>query len=149
LVKLEGTVDVSDKSETKRVAKATAFIKLNKEIKKLIKTNKLIKGDALEQARVAGILAAKKTYELLPLTHPLRISKIKISFLLTNFGIKINSEVVAIDRVGVEMEALTAVAVAALTIYDMCKMYSLDIEITDIMIVEKSGGKRAKFVEEK
>jgi len=134
-------IDVSSKKETKRVAKSQAVIKLKKEVMDLIKNKKVIKGDVLENARSAGILAAKKTSDLIPLCHPLRITDIKISFSFTDNGIVIISQVSAIERTGVEMEALVACAISALTVYDMCKMYDRSIEITDVMLLEKRGGK--------
>ncbi|MDB4349324.1 cyclic pyranopterin monophosphate synthase MoaC [Omnitrophica bacterium] len=143
--KLEGMIDVSGKEETERVAKAQVFIKLKKEIVRRIKEQKILKGDVLEQARAAGILAAKKTPDLIPMCHPLRLSEVSISFEVVEGGIRVASRVSAVERTGVEMEALTACCIAALTIYDMCKMYDRSIEITDLMLIKKRGGKSGAF----
>ncbi|MBU0549298.1 MAG: cyclic pyranopterin monophosphate synthase MoaC [Candidatus Omnitrophica bacterium] len=143
--KLEGTIDISNKGETKRVAKAEALVKLKSEVIKLIKDNKIFKGDVLENARLAGIMAAKKTHDLIPLCHPLRITDIKISFAVINRGIRIISQVQALERTGVEMEALVSCTICALTIYDMCKMYDKAIEIKNIVLLEKHGGKGGTF----
>ncbi len=143
--KLNGMVDVSGKDITLRKAKAQAVVKLKPQIIELIKKKKALKGDVLEQAKIAGIMAAKKTSNLIPLCHPLSISNIKISFTLLSEKIKITSYVTARERTGVEMEALIAATLAALTIYDMCKMYDRTIEITDIFLLEKTGGKSGTF----
>ena len=143
--RLNGMVDVSEKEVTRRTAKAQAVVKLKKGVLNLIKSQQILKGDVLEQAKVAGIMASKKTSDIIPLCHPLQISDIKISFFFLNYGIRIISRVKAMERTGVEMEALTACAVAALTIYDMCKMYDKSMEITDIMLLEKKGGKSGTF----
>ncbi|MDI6751902.1 MAG: cyclic pyranopterin monophosphate synthase MoaC [bacterium] len=140
-----GMINVSKKKETERRAKAQAVIKLKEELIKRIKENRIEKGDILEQARVAGILAAKKTPELIPLCHPLRITGIDISFSFIDGGIRVLSEVFGTERTGMEMEALVACAVSGLTIYDMCKMYDKTIEITDILLLEKSGGKSGDY----
>jgi len=142
---LNGMVDVSDKDITLRRAKAQAVVKLKPQIIELIKKKKILKGDVLEQAKVAGIFAAKKTSNLIPLCHPLSISNVKISFVLSSKEIKITSDVTARERTGVEMEALIATTLAALTIYDMCKMYDRAIEITEILLLEKTGGKSGVF----
>jgi cyclic pyranopterin phosphate synthase len=138
-------IDVSKKKETERRAKAQAIVKLNEELIERIKEGKIEKGNIFEQARVAGILAAKKTPELIPLCHPLRITGIDISLSFVDGGIRVLSEVSGKERTGMEMEALVACAVSGLTIYDMCKMYDKTIEITDIMLLEKSGGKSGDF----
>lgn len=143
--RLNGMIDVSDKNITLRRAKAQAVVKMKPQIIELIKEKKTLKGDVLEQAKVAGIMAAKKTSGLIPLCHPLSISDVKISFVLSKKRIKITSDVTARERTGVEMEALIATTLAALTIYDMCKMYDRAIEITDILLLEKTGGKSGVF----
>ena len=143
--RLEGMVDVGAKRETKRTARAQAFIKVSDRVRGLIKEKKVKKGGVLEQARVAGVLAAKKTADLIPLCHPLRITDVKLSYEFAESGIRIISEVSATERTGVEMEALTASAVCALTIYDMCKMYDKSMEITDIFLLEKRGGKSGTY----
>lgn len=140
-MRLNGMVDVSGKNITLRRAKAQAVVKLKPRIIELIKKKKVLKGDVLEQAKVAGIMAAKKTSELIPLCHPLSISDIKVSFALGRREVKITSSVNARERTGVEMEALIAATLAALTIYDMCKMYDRAIEITEIFLLKKTGGK--------
>lgn len=142
---LEGMVDVSNKKETKRVAKAKAFVRLSQGLIKRIKGKKILKGDVFEQARIAGILAAKKTPDLIPMCHPLRLSEVKISFGFTKKGIEIISQVTAVERTGVEIEALVTCVISALTIYDMCKMYDRSIEIKDVMLLEKRGGKSGTF----
>jgi len=135
--KLNGMIDVSGKELTKRTAISQAMIKLSPSTLNLIKNGEILKGDVLEQARVAGIMAAKKTPSIIPLCHPLWLSQVKISFSFHNDGIAITSYVSAIERTGVEMESLLACAISALTIYDMCKMYDKTIEITDIKLLEK------------
>ena len=143
--KLYGTVDVSRKPITKRTAIAKAIVMMNKDIIKMIKEDKIAKGDVLEQARISGIMAAKKTSDLIPLCHPLILDYVGISFTVQSNSIDINATVTAQARTGVEMEALTAVSVSALTIYDLCKMYSKKIEIKDICLLYKSGGKSGIF----
>jgi len=143
--KLNGMVDVSEKEVTRRTARAQAVVKLKKGVLNLIKSQQILKGDVLEQAKVAGIMASKRTSDIIPLCPPLQISDVKISFTFLSYGIRIISQVKAMERTGVEMEALPACAVAALTIYDMCKMYDKSMEITDIMLLEKKGGKSGTF----
>jgi len=138
---MSGMVDVGGKKVTKRRAKAQVIVRVKEKIIKLIKEEKIAKGDVLEQAKVAGIMAAKRTAELIPLCHPLRIEQVTIFLKLGKDEVKITSTVSAREKTGVEMEALTACAVAALTVYDMCKMYDRSIEITDLCLVEKRGGK--------
>jgi cyclic pyranopterin phosphate synthase len=146
---LKGMVDVGAKKETRRTARAQAFVRLKSRVLNLIKEKKAKKGDVLEQARVAGIMAAKKTNHLIPLCHPLRIADVSIDYAFEEGGIRIISEVSAIERTGVEMEALTACAVSALTIYDMCKMYDRSMEITDVLLLEKRGGKSGTYKRKK
>lgn len=131
-------VDVGHKINQLRTAKATGFIKLNKETLSLIKVNNLKKGDVLTIAEIAGIQAAKKTSELIPLCHPLQITKIDVKALITESGIKVTSIVKCIGQTGIEMEALTAVSVALLTVYDMCKAVDKTMEIGEIMLIEKT-----------
>jgi len=147
--RLEGMVDVTAKQETRRTARAQAFIKMRGAVLARIKEKRIKKGDVLEQARAAGILGAKKTADLIPLCHPLRITDAKLSYEFAEGGIRIISEVSATERTGVEMEALTACGVSALTIYDMCKMYDRSMEITDIFLLEKRGGKSGAYRKEK
>lgn len=137
-------VDVSEKSTTVREATATAFVAMNPETVATVRGGSLKKGDetaVLGVARVAGIMAAKKTSELIPLCHPLALTGIKVDLTLEDAGVRIVTEVKTADRTGVEMEALTAAAVAALTIYDMCKSVEKGIVIETIQLVRKSGGK--------
>lgn len=134
-------VDVSKKDVTTRKASASGRVLLSPDTLEILKTRKNPKGDPLEIARVAGIMAAKRTSELIPLCHQLNLSKVNIEASLEDFGIALRSEVITTSQTGVEMEALTAVSVAALTIYDMCKAVQKDIEITDIRLETKTGGK--------
>lgn len=135
-------VDVSEKNITERVARAYARIKMNEEtLQKLISSN-LKKGDALSAARIAGIIASKKTYELIPLCHNIPIESVEISF--ENNGINelyVYSSAKCSYKTGIEMEALTAVSIAALTIYDMCKAIDRGMVIEEIKLLEKTGGK--------
>ena len=140
-------VDVALKRKTIRTAKASCIVSMDKETFLLIKDGNTAKGDVFGIARIAGILAAKKTHELIPLCHPISISSIKINFELdeNQYLIKIISDCKLNDKTGLEMEALTSVSVAALTIYDMCKAVDKNIIISDIKLLEKSGGKSGKF----
>lgn len=138
-------VDVSGKNETVRVAKAYGKILMSKELIKMIKENKVKKGNVITTAKIAGIMAAKKTSELIPLTHPLNIEKVDLTFTINEDNIEVESLVKLTGKTGVEMEALTAVSVALLTIYDMGKAVDKRMEITDIYLLEKSGGKSGNF----
>ena len=140
-------VDVSEKSETKRVAVAKGSIKVSKEIMKLIKTGNIKKGDVLGVSRVAGIMASKQTSNLIPMCHPLMINGTNIDFELDeeNSRVIIYGSVKTTGKTGVEMEALTAVSVAALTIYDMCKAVDKRMVIENIHLVSKTGGKNGEF----
>lgn len=131
-------VDVGHKPDQLRIAKATGFIKLSVETIKLVKKNNIKKGDVLTLAEVAGIQAAKKTPELIPLCHPLQLTKVDVKASLEKNGVKIFSEVKCIGQTGVEMEALTAVNVALLTIYDMCKAVDKKMEIGKVKLIEKT-----------
>ncbi|HNW98366.1 MAG TPA: cyclic pyranopterin monophosphate synthase MoaC [Bacteroidales bacterium] len=131
-------VDVGLKPDQLRIAKASGFIKLSKEAIKLIKENNIKKGDVLTLAEVAGIQAAKKTSDLIPLCHPLQITKVDVKAMLEKDGVKIISEVKCIGQTGVEMEALTAVSVALLTVYDMCKAVDKKMLIEKISLTEKT-----------
>jgi len=144
-IKKSGMIDVGNKKETHRVAKAVALIRLDKEIARKIRRNDIPKGDVLENARTAGILAAKRTQEIIPLCHNICLEHIHIGFSFREDAVLIESTVKATAKTGVEMEALFSVSVAALTIYDMCKMFSESIEIKDIYLVEKSGGKNGRY----
>jgi cyclic pyranopterin phosphate synthase len=136
-------VDVSGKSETRRTARAHAFVKMKAEVLAALPDNP--KGDPLGVARIAGILAAKKTAELIPLCHSLPLSHADIEISLEPEGVRIISTATTTAQTGVEMEALTAAAVAALTIYDMTKALDKRIEIQDIWLLEKTGGKSGDF----
>lgn len=136
-------VDVCSKKITHRIARASCKVRMKAPTLKFITSGKIKKGDVFTVAKVAGIMAAKKTYEFIPMCHPIVIDKVQISFdSCEETGIiKVNCEVVTQAKTGVEMEALTAVTTAALTIYDMCKAYDRGITISDIKLVEKRGGK--------
>jgi cyclic pyranopterin phosphate synthase len=130
-------VDVGNKDEQLRVAVAEGFIRLGAETVKLIRENQVKKGDVLTIAQVAGILAGKKTGELIPLCHPLQVTKIDVTTALSDKGVAVTAEAAYTGRTGVEMEALTAVSVALLTIYDMCKAVDKEMSIAEIRLVEK------------
>ncbi len=141
-------VDVTEKKPTLRVAVARGVVSMNPETYEKILSQSVKKGNVLETARIAGIMAAKRTSELIPMCHPLNITHIAIDFFpdKAQNSIRIQAAVRAIDQTGVEMEALTAVSVAGLTIYDMCKSYDRAMTISDICLLEKSGGKSGLFV---
>lgn len=143
-------VDVSEKSETARVAHAGGTIRMSRDAFVKVQTGKMAKGDVLGIARIAGILAAKKVDELIPLTHPLLITKVNIDFCLQeeDNSIEIFATVGIYGKTGVEMEALTAVSVAALTIYDMCKAVDKSMVISDIRLLKKTGGKSGTYIRE-
>ncbi|MDO8283330.1 MAG: cyclic pyranopterin monophosphate synthase MoaC [Thermodesulfovibrionia bacterium] len=136
-------VDVSGKSSTLREAIASGSISMEKETLKLITDGKITKGNVLEAARLAGIMAAKKTCELIPLCHQINLSTVSIDFKIDRKKSRINIEAKAKCKgeTGVEMEALVAASAAALTIYDMCKAVDRGMVISDIMLIKKSGGK--------
>ena len=139
-------VDVGEKPITRRVAIASGVVTMLPETLKLIQDRKIQKGDVLELARVAGVMATKRTSDLIPLCHPLRIDSANIEFqIVDQQTIKIVVSVSANERTGVEMEALTAVTAAALTIYDMCKSVDRAMQISSIQLDEKSGGKSGRF----
>ncbi len=139
-------VDVASKKATKRIAIAQTKVVVSNETMTLLKKKAIPKGDVFNTAKVAGILAAKKTDKLIPLCHPLQISFIDIEFKLEKNEIVITSEVKSKDKTGLEMEALIACQIAALTIYDMCKAIQKDILITDCKLVYKEGGKSGKYI---
>lgn len=134
-------VDVSGKAETPRIAIASAKVLLSAATLETLRSQANPKGDPLEIARIAGIMAAKKTPELIPLCHQIDLSKVDVKAEITADGIYLVAEAKTTAQTGVEMEALTAVTVAALTIYDMCKAVQKDIEITDVRLESKTGGK--------
>jgi cyclic pyranopterin phosphate synthase len=134
-------VDVSGKQESVRRAVASARVLLSDETLIRLRSNANPKGDPLEIARIAGIMAAKRTSELIPLCHQINLSKVNVTAEFTETGINITAEAVTSAQTGVEMEALAAASVAALTIYDMCKAVQKDIVITEVRLESKTGGK--------
>lgn len=134
-------VDVSEKNVSARLAVASAKVLLSKETLEVLRTQTNPKGNPLEIARIAGIMAAKQTANLIPLCHQINLSKANVSAEVKDYGVYLEAEVKTNSQTGVEMEALTAVSVAALTIYDMCKAVQKDIQITDIQLELKTGGK--------
>lgn len=137
-------VDVSAKNRTAREAEASAFVSMSSEVMQSLATNP--KGDPLETARLAGIMAAKKTSELIPLCHPLPLSHVDVELRECENGIAISSRVRTTAETGVEMEALVAASVAALTVYDMCKALDKGIEIREVVLQRKSGGKSGDYL---
>jgi cyclic pyranopterin phosphate synthase len=136
-------VDVSAKSPTKRTARAHAFVQISPAVLKKLPQNP--KGNPLEIARIAGIAAAKRTSELIPLCHPLMLTHADVQVTLEKRGVRIVSSAATTGQTGVEMEALTAAATAALTVYDMTKALDKGIEIQDLYLLEKTGGKSGDF----
>ena len=136
-------VDVSGKSTTRREAEASGFVAMKPAVLDALPKNP--KGDALEVARLAGIMAAKRTAELIPLCHPLPLSLIDVDLRLCENGVAITSKVTTTAETGVEMEALVAVSVAALTVYDMCKALDKGIAIREIVLDRKTGGKSGEY----
>jgi cyclic pyranopterin monophosphate synthase len=138
-------VDVSAKETSARRAVASATVLLNEETLAILKTNENPKGNPLEIARIAGIMAAKRTSELIPLCHQINLSKVDVKTEFIDEGVYLEAEAKTASQTGVEMEALTAVSVAALTIYDMCKAVQKDIVITEIRLETKTGGKSGDY----
>jgi cyclic pyranopterin phosphate synthase len=138
-------VDITSKKNSKRKSSAQGFIVVSKDTLRSIETDNLEKGDLFNTARIAGILAAKRTSELIPLCHPLSISKIDINFNIKDNGIEVITNVSIEGKTGVEMEALTAASIACLTIYDMIKSIDKESEITSIRLISKSGGKSGNW----
>jgi cyclic pyranopterin phosphate synthase len=136
-------VDVSGKSATKREAEASAFVAMNPAVLAALPNNP--KGDPLEVARIAGIMAAKRTAELIPMCHPLSLALVDVDLRLCENGVAITSKVATTAETGVEMEALVAVSVSALTVYDMCKGADKSIAIREIVLERKSGGKSGEY----
>ncbi len=136
-------VDVSGKQPSIREAEASAFVAMSREVIRALPRNP--KGDPLEVARVAGILAAKRTAELIPMCHPIPLSKVDVTATVQKDGVAIRALARTKAETGVEMEALVAASVAALTVYDMCKALDKGIEIRDIMLLRKSGGKSGEY----
>ena len=136
-------VDVTEKPATRRTARAHAFVRMRPEILEQLSANR--KGNPLEIARIAGIAGAKRTAELIPLCHPLMLTHVDVETTLREDGIEIVSIATTSAQTGVEMEALTAAAVAALTVYDMTKALDRSIEISDVYLLEKTGGKSGAY----
>jgi cyclic pyranopterin monophosphate synthase len=136
-------VDVSGKTATRRKAEASAFVVMKPAVLAALPKNP--KGDALEVARLAGLMAAKRTSELIPLCHPLPLSLVDVDLRLCENGVAITSKVITTAETGVEMEALVAASVSALTVYDMCKAADKSIEIREIVLQKKSGGKSGNY----
>ena len=138
-------VDVGGKAPTERSATAEGTIKVSRPVLEAIKSGTAAKGDVLGVARVAGIMAAKRTWELIPMCHPLPLTSINITFAFRENALDIQAQVKCSGETGVEMEALTAVSAAALTVYDMCKAVQRDMVIDRILLLEKTGGKSGTF----
>ena len=136
-------VDVSAKAKTARKAEASAFVRMKKTVLRALPANP--KGDPLEVARTAGIMAAKRTSDLIPMCHPLPLSHIAVTLRVCENGVAIRSAVRTNAETGVEMEALVAASVAALTVYDMCKALDKGIEIREVVLEKKSGGKSGDY----
>ena len=143
-------VDVGEKSITHRTAAAAAVLQLNEKTFHLVQSGGVKKGDVLTVAQIAGIMGAKKTSELIPMCHPVPLQGLDLSLHLNeeNLQVEIAARVNCAGKTGVEMEALTAVSVAALTVYDMCKAVQRDIKITDIRLLEKTGGVHGDYYRE-
>jgi len=143
-----GMTDISDKDVTRRTARAYASVRFSPEAMKALINKESPKGDVLETARVAGVMAAKSTPSILPLCHPLALTKVSLDFRMDDVAniVHIESEVVCMGKTGVEMEALTSASVAALTIYDMMKWKDKSIEISSVKLLNKSGGKSGDYI---
>ena len=138
-------VDVSAKTVTERAAVARGFVRVSRAALRAIRAAKTPKGDPLEVARIAGIMAAKRTAELIPMCHPLPLAHVDVDVRLCENGVAITSKVTTTAETGVEMEALVAASIAALTVYDMCKAADKGIEIREIVLERKSGGKSGEY----
>lgn len=138
-------VDVSEKADTVRTATARGFVAMAKATAALIRDGGIAKGDVLAVAQVAGIMAAKKTSDIIPMCHPLPLTAVDIRFEVEEDGVAIEATAKCTGKTGVEMEALTAVSVAALTIYDMCKAVQKDMVIEQVYLLEKTGGKSGAY----
>ena len=141
-------VDVSEKSTTVRQATAMARVRMQESTLELIRQGGMKKGDVLAVAQVAGIMAAKQTAQMIPMCHPLALSGVDISFRFEEEALVLRATVRCTGQTGVEMEALHAASVAALTVYDMCKAVQKDMEITDLRLLQKSGGKSGDYCKE-
>lgn len=143
-------VDVTEKKPTRRTAVAQAVVHMSEETFQRINQGTVSKGNVLETARIAGVMGAKKTADLIPMCHPLKLTHVQVDFFpdAATRTIRIEGTARIFDQTGVEMEALTAVSVAALTLYDMCKAIDKAMTITDLCLLKKSGGKSGTFVRE-
>jgi cyclic pyranopterin phosphate synthase len=141
-------VDVTAKEVTAREATAEAVVTMNADTLEALTARKLDKGDALEVARIAGIMAAKRTSDLIPLCHPIVLGAVEVSFDVSSTGVRVVATVKTTERTGVEMEALTAATVAALTIYDMVKGIERGVEIGPVRLLSKSGGRSGEWTSE-
>ena len=141
-------VDVSEKPKTQRVARAAGKVLMNDETLALVRTGGVKKGDVLAVAQVAGIMAAKRTWELVPMCHPIQLTGVDVSFRYEPDGIAVEATTRCCGETGVEMEAMTAASVACLTIYDMCKANQRDMVLSEVRLLEKDGGKSGHFVRE-
>ena len=138
-------VDVGAKPSQRRLARAEGTISLSAEVRALVRDNQVRKGDVLAVAQIAGIQAAKRTAELIPLCHPLGLDHVAVHLELNDSGVRAESEVACVGRTGVEMEALTAVSVALLTVYDMLKAIDRSMIISDVRLLSKSGGRSGEY----
>ena len=141
-------VDTSDKAITTRQAVASARVLMSQDTIKTVREHRTPKGDPLEAARLAGIMAAKRTADLIPLCHPLPLTHVDVQAQIEDYGIHLESTVSTNAQTGVEMEALTAVSVAALTVYDMCKALDKSITISEVRLESKTGGKSGDYLRE-
>lgn len=143
-------VDVSGKEETRRIAMASCKVLLGREVFALVAANQMVKGDVLGVAKIAGIGGAKQTASLIPLCHNISLNHVDVNLSLheEDFSVRVAAEAAAAGKTGVEMEALTAAAVAGLAVYDMCKAASKDIQITDLRLDRKTGGKSGDWSRE-
>lgn len=139
-------VDVSQKPLTEREAVAKGLVVMRAETLSMIKSGEMPKGDVLATAQMAGIMAAKQTSQIIPLCHPLLLDEVKVEFQFVEGGVDITATVKCTGKTGVEMEALTAVAASALTIYDMCKMVEREIRIDRVRLIRKSGGRSGTVI---
>ena len=142
-------VNVTSKAITERTARAGGFVRMSPKVLRALRQQKVPKGNPLEIARIAGIAAAKRTAEWIPLCHPLLLTHIDVTARLCKNGVEIISSVTTTGQTGVEMEALVGVSAAALTVYDMCKALDKGMEITDIVLLEKVGGKSGHYLRQK
>jgi cyclic pyranopterin phosphate synthase len=142
-------VDVTAKQVTERTAVARGFVRMSPSVLRALRAQKVPKGNPLEIARIAGIAAAKRTSDWIPLCHPIPLTHIDVTARLCKNGVELESRATTAGRTGVEMEALVAVSAAALTVYDMCKALDKGMEITDIVLIEKIGGKSGHYLRKK